>query len=215
MSFFEEISPEMDRYLENHASSEPDILKRLRKETFQKTTQPHMISGYLQGRLLAIISKMLQPKNILEIGTFTGYATLCLTEGLAKEGKITTIDVNEELAYLPKKYFQESECFAQIDFQLKDAKDFLKETDEFFDLVFIDADKENYPEYFHLIKSRVKSGAVILFDNVLWYGKVLEENSKQKSTQKIQELNDLVAKDEDFENLILPLRDGINLIRKK
>ncbi|HPW89484.1 MAG TPA: O-methyltransferase [Kaistella chaponensis] len=215
MSFFEEISPEMDRYLENHASSEPDILKRLRKETFQKTTQPHMISGYLQGRLLAIISKMLQPKNILEIGTFTGYATLCLTEGLAKEGKITTIDVNEELAYLPKKYFQESEFSAQIDFQLKDAKDFLKETDEFFDLVFIDADKENYPEYFHLIKSRVKSGAVILFDNVLWYGKVLEENSKQKSTQKIQELNDLVAKDEDFENLILPLRDGINLIRKK
>lgn len=215
MSFFEEISPEMDRYLENHASSEPDILKRLRKETFQKTTQPHMISGYLQGRLLAIISKMLQPKNILEIGTFTGYATLCLTEGLAKEGKITTIDVNEELAYLPKKYFQESEFSAQIDFQLKDAKDFLKETDEIFDLVFIDADKENYPEYFHLIKSRVKSGAVILFDNVLWYGKVLEENSKQKSTQKIQELNDLVAKDEDFENLILPLRDGINLIRKK
>lgn len=215
MSFFEEISPEMDRYLENHASSEPDILKRLRKETFQKTTQPHMISGFLQGRLLAIISKMLQPKNILEVGTFTGYATLCLTEGLAKEGKITTIDVNEELAYLPKKYFQESEFSAQIDFQLKDAKDFLKETDEFFDLVFIDADKENYPEYFHLIKSRVKSGAVILFDNVLWYGKVLEENSKQKSTQKIQELNDLVAKDEDFENLILPLRDGINLIRKK
>ena len=215
MSFFEEISPEMDRYLENHASSEPDILKRLRKETFQKTTQPHMISGYLQGRLLVIISKMLQPKNILEIGTFTGYATLCLTEGLAKEGKITTIDVNEQLAYLPKKYFQESEFSAQIDFQLKDAKDFLKETDEFFDLVFIDADKENYPEYFHLIKSRVKSGAVILFDNVLWYGKVLEENSKQKSTQKIQELNDLVAKDEDFENLILPLRDGINLIRKK
>ena len=215
MSFFEEISPEMDRYLENHASSEPDILKRLRKETFQKTTQPHMISGFLQGRLLAIISKMLQPKNILEIGTFTGYATLCLTEGLAKEGKITTIDVNEELAYLPKKYFQESEFSAQIDFQVKDAKDFLKETDEIFDLVFIDADKENYPEYFHLIKSRVKSGAVILFDNVLWYGKVLEENSKQKSTQKIQELNDLVAKDEDFENLILPLRDGINLIRKK
>lgn len=215
MSFFEEISPEMDRYLENHASSEPDILKRLRKETFQKTTQPHMISGFLQGRLLAIISKMLQPKNILEIGTFTGYATLCLTEGLAKEGKITTIDVNEELAYLPKKYFQESEFSAQIDFQLKDAKDFLKETDEIFDLVFIDADKENYPEYFHLVKSRVKSGAVILFDNVLWYGKVLIENSKQKSTQKIQELNDLVAKDEDFENLILPLRDGINLIRKK
>ncbi len=215
MSFFEETCPEMDRYLENHTSTEPDILKRLRKETFQKTTQPHMISGYLQGRLLAILSKMMQPRNILEIGTFTGYATLCLAEGLAKEGKITTLDINEELAYLSKKYFQESEYSDQIDFQLKDAKMFLKETDEVFDFVFIDADKENYVEYFHLIKPKIKSGAVILFDNVLWYGKVLEENPKQKSTQIIKELNEMVAKDDDFENLILPLRDGLHLIRKK
>ncbi len=215
MSFFEEQCPEMDRYLENHTSAEPDILKRLRKETFQKTTQPHMISGYLQGRLLAILSKMINPKNILEIGTFTGYATLCLAEGLSKEGKITTLDINEELAYLPKKYFQESEFTSQIDFQLKDAKVFLKETKEFYDFVFIDADKENYVEYFNLIKPRIKSGAVVLFDNVLWYGKVLEENPKQKSTQVIKELNDMVTKEEDFENLILPLRDGLHLIRKK
>ena len=215
MSFFEEQCPEMDRYLENHTSAEPDLLKRLRKETFQKTTQPHMISGYLQGRLLTILSQMLRPKNILEIGTFTGYATLCLAEGLAKDGKITTVDVNDELAYLPRKYFQESEFSSQIDFQLKDAKEFLKETKEFFDFVFIDADKENYVEYFKLIKDKIKSGAVILFDNVLWYGKVLEENPKQRSTQIIQELNDMVSKDEDFENLILPLRDGLHLIRKK
>ncbi len=215
MSFFEEQCPEMDRYLEDHASAEPDILKRLRKETFRKTTQPHMISGYQQGRLLTILSKMLQPKNILEIGTFTGYATLCLAEGLHRDGKITTLDVNEELAYLPKKYFAESEFSAQIDFQLKNALDFLKETDEFFDLIFIDADKENYVEYFDLIKTRVKSGAVIIFDNVLWYGKVLQNNPTQKSTQKIQELNERIAKDEDFENLILPLRDGVNLLRKK
>lgn len=215
MSFFEEQCPEMDRYLENHASAEPDILKRLRRETFQKTTQPHMISGYQQGRLLTIISKMMQPKNILEIGTFTGYATLCLAEGLSKEGNITTLDVNEELAYLPRKYFEESEFATQIDFQVKDAKTFLEETEEIFDLVFIDADKENYPEYFKLIKPKIKSGSVILFDNVLWYGKVLDENSKQISTQKIRELNDSVAKDEDFENLILPLRDGVNLIRKR
>src|SRR5690606_1779094 len=147
----------------------------LRKETFQKTTQPHMISGYQQGRLLSILSKMISPKNILEIGTFTGYATLCLTEGLNKEGKITTLDVNEELAYLPKKYFQESEFSAQIDFQLQDAKVFLENTEERFDFVFIDADKENYVEYFKLIKPKINSGAVILFDNVLWYGKVLEE----------------------------------------
>ena len=215
MSFFEEQCPEMDRYLENHTSVEPDILKRLRKETFQKTTQPHMISGYLQGRLLSILAKMSQPKNILEIGTFTGYATLCLAEGLAKNGKITTLDVNEELAYLPEKYFQESKFSNQIDFQLIDAKSFLKKTDEVFDFVFIDADKENYVDYFKLIKPHIKSGAVVIFDNVLWYGKVLEEKPKQKSTQIIKELNELVAKDQDFENLILPLRDGLHLSRKK
>ena len=214
MSFFEENCPEMDRYLENHASAEPAILKKLRKETYQKTTQPHMISGYQQGRLLAILSKMMQPKRILEIGTFTGYATLCLAEGLAKEGKITTLDVNEDLAYLPQKYFNESEYSAQIDFRIQDAKVFLKETNEIFDLVFIDADKENYVEYFKLIKPRLKSGSVVMFDNVLWYGKVLEENPKMKSTQNIKELNDLIAQDEDFENLILPLRDGVNLMRK-
>ena len=214
MSFFEENCPEMDRYLENHASAEPAILKKLRKETYQKTTQPHMISGYQQGRLLSILSKMMQPKNILEIGTFTGYATLCLAEGLAKEGKITTLDVNEDLAYLPQKYFNESEYSAQIDFRIQDAKVFLKETNEIFDLVFIDADKENYVEYFKLIKPRLKSGSVVMFDNVLWYGKILEEKPKMKSTQNIKELNDLVAQDEDFENLILPLRDGVNLMRK-
>lgn len=215
MSFFEEENAEMDRYLENHASAEPEILRKLRRETFQKTTQPHMISGYQQGRLLTIISKILQPKNILEIGTFTGYAALCMAEGLPKEGKLTTLDVNEDLAYLPKKYFAESEFSNQIHFKLQDAKEFLKETDEVFDLVFIDADKENYAEYFKLIKPRTKSGSVVMFDNVLWYGKVLEEDPKQKSTQVIKELNDLAAKDEDFENLILPLRDGVNLLRRK
>ena len=215
MSFFEENCPEMDRYLENHASAEPEILKRLRKETYQKTTQPHMISGYQQGRLLTMISRMMLPKRILEIGTFTGYAALCLAEGLADDGKLITLDVNEELAYLPKKYFAESEFADKIDFKLQDAKEYLKETSETFDLVFIDADKENYVEYFSLIKPKLKSGSVVMLDNVLWYGKVLEENPKQKSTQKIKELNDLVAKDEDFENLILPLRDGVNLLRMK
>ncbi|RKT00880.1 O-methyltransferase [Chryseobacterium defluvii] len=215
MSFFEEKNPEMDRYLESHASSEPEILKKLRRETFQKTTQPHMISGYQQGRLLTMISQILKPENILEIGTFTGYATLCLIKGLSKDGKITTLDVNEDLAYLPQKYFAESEYSEQINFRLQDAKEFLKETDEIFDLVFIDADKENYVEYFKLIKPRTKSGSVVMFDNVLWYGKVLEENPKQKSTQIIKELNDLIAKDDDFENLILPLRDGVNFLRRK
>lgn len=215
MSFFEEKNPEMDRYLEMHASSEPEILKKLRKETYQKTTQPHMISGYQQGRLLTIISKILHPEKILEIGTFTGYATLCLAEGLSENGRLMTFDVNEDLAYLPRKYFNESEYSDKIDFRIQDAKEFLKNTDEIFDLIFIDADKENYAEYFNLIKPKTKKGSVVLFDNVLWYGKVLEENPKQLSTQKIKELNDLAAKDEDFENLILPLRDGVNFLRRK
>ena len=215
MSFFEEKNPEMDRYLEDHASEEPEILKKLRRETYQKTTQPHMISGYQQGRLLTIISKILQPKKILEIGTFTGYAALCMAEGLPENGKLITLDVNEDLAYIPKKYFAESEFSEKIDFRIQDAKEFLKETDEVFDLVFIDADKENYVEYLKLIKPKIKSGSVVIFDNVLWYGKVLEENPKQLSTQKIKELNDLIAADEDFENLILPLRDGVNLLRRK
>ena len=215
MSFFEEVSPEMDRYLENHASKESDILGRLRRETYQKTTQPHMISGYQQGRLLTMISQMLQPERVLEIGTFTGYAALCLAEGMKSNGKLTTLDVNEDLAYLPQKYFKESEHADKIEFILQDAKEYLKNSDEVFDLVFIDADKENYVEYFHLIKPRLKSGSVVMFDNVLWYGKVLEENPKLKSTINIKELNDLVSKDEDFENLILPLRDGVNFMRRK
>lgn len=214
MSFFEEQQPEMDRYLETHASEEPDILKRLRKETYRKTTQPHMISGYQQGILLSIISKMMRPEKILEIGTFTGYATLCLAEGLPENGKLLTFDINEDLAYIPRKYFTESRFSDQIDFRLENALDFLKTSDDVFDLVFIDADKENYVEYLKLIKPRTRSGSVILFDNVLWYGKVLEEHPKQKSTQIIRELNEMASKDPDFENLILPLRDGLNVLRR-
>lgn len=214
MSYFEELHPEMDRYLEETASAEPEILKRLRKETFQKTTQPHMISGYLQGRFLSLISKMISPKNILEIGTFTGYAALCLAEGLQKEGKLITLDINEDLAYIPKKYFAESEFASQIEFRLENALDFLRNSDEIFDLIFIDADKENYAEYLKLVKPRMKSGSVLLIDNVLWYGKVLEEKGN-KQTEQIKLVNKLVAEDADFENVILPLRDGIHLVRKK
>ena len=214
MSYFEELHPEMDRYLEDTASAEPEILKRLRKETFQKTTQPHMISGYLQGRFLSLISKMVSPKNILEIGTFTGYAALCLAEGLQKDGKLTTLDVNEDLAYIPKKYFAESEFASQIEFRLENALDFLKNSSETFDLIFIDADKENYPEYLQLVKPRMKSGSVLMIDNVLWYGKVLDEKGN-KQTEQIKLVNKLVAEDADFENVILPLRDGIHLVRKK
>lgn len=216
MSYFEELHPEMDRYLEDMASAEPEILKRLRKETYQKTTQPHMISGYLQGRFLSLVSKMVSPKTILEIGTFTGYATLCLAEGLQKEGKLVTLDVNEDLAYLPRKYFGESEFNNQIEFQLENALDYLKNNEDYstFDLIFIDADKENYAEYMKLVKPKMKSGSVLMVDNVLWYGKVLDEGGN-KQTEQIKKVNELLTKDPDFENVILPLRDGIHLVRKK
>ncbi|AQY22188.1 O-methyltransferase [Riemerella anatipestifer] len=215
MGFFEEQCPEMDRYLELHTSSEPEILRKLRRETYQKTTQPHMISGVQQGRLLSIISQLLRPKSVLEIGMFTGYATLSMAEGLPSGGKITTLDINEDLAYIPKKYFEESIYSDKIDFRLENALDYLNSTQEMFDMVFVDADKGNYVNYFNAVKDRLNSGGVLMFDNVLWYGKVLEENSKDKSTQVIKELNEILAKDPDFENLILPLRDGLNLARKK
>lgn len=214
MSFFEANCSEMDRYLELHASAEPEILRKLRKETFQKTTQPHMISGYQQGRLLSIISKLVSPNRVLEIGTFTGYSTLSLAEGLAKDGKIYTIDKNEELAYIPEKYFLESGFQDQITFIKGDALTEVTKIDEKWDLVFIDADKENYINYLNLVKPKMRSGSMLLIDNVLWYGKVLEEDPTLKSTQIIKELNEIIAQDPDFENLILPLRDGIQLARK-
>ncbi|MHA6696446.1 O-methyltransferase [Chryseobacterium sp. A301] len=215
MSYFEENLPEMDRYLEQHASKEPALLNRLRRETYQKTTQPHMISGYQQGRFLSMISQLKRPKTILEVGTFTGYATLCLAEGLAPDGKIVTLDINEDLAYLPKSYFEQSELANRIEFRLENAIKYLKNTDQTFDLVFIDADKENYVTYFELIKPKLNPGAILLFDNVLWYGKVLETEPTLKSTRVIQQLNDMLAKDEGFENLILPLRDGVHVAIKK
>lgn len=214
MSFFEDNCSEMDRYLELHASEEPAILKKLRRETYQKTTQPHMISGYQQGRLLSIITKLISPKNVLEIGTFTGYSTLSLAEGLPKDGKIFTIDKNEELAYLPEKYFEESGYKNQIHLIKGNALQEIPKLDHQWDLVFIDADKENYIKYLNLVKPQMKSGSVLLIDNVLWYGKVLEEDPAQRSTQIIKELNEMIARDVDFENLILPLRDGIQLARK-
>jgi len=215
VSLFEEKFPEIDRYLENNTSEEPDILKKLRRETFQKTTQPHMISGYVQGRFLSIISKIIRPKNILEIGTFTGYSTLSLAEGLVNDGKIYTIDKNEELSYIPTKYFAESIYSSQIEFIIGNALQEIPKIDELFDLVFLDADKENYVSYLELIKPKLRCGSIVLIDNVLWYGNVIEDNPKDKQTQHIKNINEMITYDSDFENVILPLRDGIHLIRRK
>ena len=210
------LSAELEKYIAQHTSAEPEILVRLRKETFRKTTQPQMLSGGYQGRLLSLISKMIRPKRILEIGTFTGYATLCLAEGLQADGKITTIDRNEELAYLPKKYFEESEFSKQIEMKIGNALEILDELDEDFDLVFIDADKSNYLNYFEKIIGKMSSGSVILADNVLWYGKVMKEaKANDKDTLILKEFNEMLVSDSRIEVVLLPVRDGISLIRKK
>jgi len=212
------ISPLLETYLDNHANQEPEILARLRVETYQCTTQPHMISGEYQGRLLSLISKILFPKTILELGTFTGYATLCLAEGLVDGGKIITMDKNDELEYLCRKYFDESDYADKIDFRVNDARDELNTIAEnTVDLAFIDADKESYPYYFEKVLSLLRPGGVMLVDNVLWYGKVMmeEEDKKDPSTKILKKFNDMVTADERVESLILPIRDGITLIRKK
>ena len=208
------LSPELEKYLDQHTTSVSDLLNRLQKETFQKTTQPQMLSGAYQGRLLSLISKLIRPKRILEIGTFTGYATLCLAEGLSKDGKITTIDRNEELMYLPKKYFAESEFAKQIEIRMGNALEVLDELNESFDLVFIDADKENYINYWNLIVPMMNKGGVILSDNVLWSGKVLEEITKNdKSTPILIAYNKLVKDDPRVETVLLPIRDGLTVSR--
>lgn len=212
------ISPVLESYLDHHTEQEPEILGRLRVETFQSTTQPHMISGEYQGRLLSILSKILAPKTILELGTFTGYATLCLAEGLSDDGKIITIDKNDELEYLCRKYFDESEFSSKIDFRVNDAKTELETIqDNTIDLAFIDADKESYPYYFEKVLQLLRPGGAMLVDNVLWYGKVMleEEDKKDPSTQILKDFNEMITQDNRVESIILPIRDGITLIRKK
>lgn len=209
-----EISQELEKYTEENSSEEPQILKQLRRETYQKTTQPHMLSGYLQGRLLSAISYMINPKLIVEIGTFTGYSTLCLAEGLSENGKIISIDKNLETAYLPEKYFSQSPYSSKIEYWKKNALEALNDIQDSIDLIFLDADKENYSNYLDICKPKLRKNGIILADNILWKGKVLQETSDKK-TQIIKEFNQKVKNDPDLEVIILPLRDGISVIRKK
>lgn len=210
------ISETLDRYITEHSEDEPELLKQLSRETFQKILQPRMLSGHYQGRVLSMISKLVNPETILEIGTYTGYSALCLAEGLQKEGVLYTIDVNEELVDFQRKYFDKSDYGTQIHQHLGDALDIIPKLDTTFDLVFIDADKENYANYFHLVVDKLKPGGIILSDNVLWSGKVLEPLRKDDvSTAALITYNTLLKDDKRIETLVLPIRDGLTVSRKK
>ena len=208
------LSEELEDYVALHSENEPELLAALNKETHQKIYQSRMLSGHFQGRVLSMLSKLIRPKHILEIGTFTGYATLCLAEGLAEEGTVDTIDNNEELYDFQKKYFDRSAWKEQIFQHLGDALEIIPTLNKKFDLVFIDADKQNYPNYFNLIMPMMNKGGVILSDNVLWSGKVLETvKANDKSTQVLLDYNKLLKDDPRVETVLLPIRDGLTVSR--
>ncbi|MGQ2118228.1 O-methyltransferase [Ornithobacterium rhinotracheale] len=215
--FKNDILPEdLCQYITAFSSDEPQMLKEIREKTEQEMHQPHMISGVLQGRLLSFLAKMIQPKRILEIGTYTGYATLCLAEGLAPDGKIVTLDRDERAAAFYRPFFAESAFSHQIEAHLVDAMDFLdQKMDEPWDLVFLDANKKKYREYVEKLLPQMRQGGIILADNVLWKNKVLHEiDSKDKMTQSLHDFNIFVKNDERLEAVMLPIRDGLTLIRK-
>jgi caffeoyl-CoA O-methyltransferase len=202
-------------YLEDHCDPEPPELQKINRETYLKVLQPHMLSGHYQGRLLSMLSKMMQPKLILEIGTFTGYATICLAEGLAEDGIIHTIEVNREMEEMLNQHFKSTNVDKKIRLHFGHAEQIIVQMEyKNFDMVFIDADKKNNLLYFNLIIDKVRAGGLIIIDNVLWKGKVYG-NENDADTRSIRELNEHVANDTRVEKLILPVRDGIMIIRKK
>ena len=207
----------IDEYVVSHSEDEPELLQQLTRETYQKILQPRMLSGHYQGRVLSMISKLINPKCILEIGTYTGYSALCLAEGMQPNGELHTIDVNEELVDFQRKYFDKSEYGKQIHQHLGNALEIIPDLNKTFDLVFIDADKENYSNYFNLIIERLKRGGIILSDNVLWSGKVLDRTFKKEdtSTPALIEYNSLLKTDSRIETVMLPIRDGLTISRKK
>jgi len=207
------IDENIQRYAEQHTSLESDLLKRINRDTHAKVAMPRMLSGQLQGRVLAMISQMLRPARILEIGTYTGYSALCLAEGLTEGGTLVTVDINEELEEKVRAYFNEAGMSDRIDYRIGNATSIIPSLEGQFDLVFIDADKENYSRYFDLVIDKVREGGIILADNVLWSGKVLLEK-QDKDTRAITEFNRKIQADQRVENVLLPIRDGILMIRK-
>jgi len=210
------LSEELENYAAQHTEDEPLLLQELNKRTHLNVLQPRMISGHFQGRFLSLLSKMVQPHTILEIGTYTGYATLCLAEGLHPEGVLHTIDIKEELTDLQREFFDRSGYGNQIVQHLGKAADIIPALDTTFDLVFIDADKQNYAHYFDLVIEKMNRGGIILSDNVLWSGKVVEEvKHNDKHTQALMAYNQKIKDDPRVETVLLPIRDGITLSRVK
>lgn len=208
--------PALLAYCESNTSAEDELLKKIVRETQAKVLMPRMISGHLQGKMLELFSKMLRPKTILEIGTFTGYSGICLARGLPPDGKLITLDINDELEGMVRSFFEESGMSAQIDYRLGNAREIIPTLEGPFDLVFIDADKLYYSEYFDLIIDKVASGGIILADNVLWSGKILVEEGQKidKDTKALLDFNHKVQKDARVENVLLPIRDGVLMARK-
>ncbi|CAM3451257.1 O-methyltransferase [Aequorivita lipolytica] len=208
------LSEKLNDYVEKHSQPEPELLQKLNRETWQKVLVPRMLSGHLQGRVLSMISKLIQPINILEIGTYTGYSALCLAEGMQHNGELHTIDINEELIDFQRKYFDESPFGKQIFQHLGNALEIIPKLDKTFDLVFIDADKNNYPNYLEIILPKLKKGAVILSDNVLWSGKVVEDlKDDDEDTKALLHYNKLLNEHPRLETVLLPIRDGLTISR--
>ena len=208
------INKDILEYSEKYSQQEPEILQELNRETHTKILNPRMLSGFFQGRLLSIISKLIKPKKVLEIGTYTGYSAICISEGMNKNGIIHTIDKNEELNTIQKKYFKKSGLENNIIQYNGCALDIIPKIEEKFDLIFIDADKENYINYFNLVIDKLNNNGVILADNVLWSGKVINSEDHDLTTNVLREFNRMVNNDKRVETILLPIRDGISIIRK-
>ncbi|WP_296703431.1 O-methyltransferase [Algoriphagus sp.] len=210
------ISSELSEYCDRHTSDEDPLLKKITRETQLKVLKPRMLSGQLQGKMLEILTKMINPKLILEIGTYTGYSAICMARGLNKSGKLITIDINDELETMVRSFFEESGLNEQIDYRLGNALDILPDLEGPFDLVFIDADKINNEKYYDLIIEKMNSGSILMADNVLWSGKVLpgSEHKVDKDTKAIKDFNSKINNDPRVENVLLPVRDGIMIARK-
>lgn len=214
MEFLDE---DLEKYIEEHTSGEDALLQRINRETHIEVLRPRMLSGQVQGRLLSMFAKMICPKNILEIGTYTGYSAICMAEGLVEGGQLVTIDVNEELEDRVRGYFEDAGIATAVDFRIGNAMEIIPALDQQFDMVFIDADKSNYSNYLKLVVDKVRTGGYIIADNVLWSGKVIEKFRERldQDTEALLKFNKEVQDDDRFENILLGVRDGLMILRKK